>query len=209
MSTVYILSTRNIDADHGERYGICGERLDHIKAMRKAEDRRRSIAGTILMQEYLFQHGRTLQDVKVSRDGKPFVEGLHFSVAHSGSVAVLAADETEIGVDIEGIRPFPKNVLARKFTVGEQSLVLHSGNSDEMFMRIWTAKEAYLKWKGTGIRSRLDQIDTSQSCRVKDHGVDIPVCIQVKRWRDMVIAVCTKHVSEMKISFAEADFTEH
>ena len=41
MSTVYLLSVEGIDADQIE--GICGERLNHITAMQKAEDRKRSI----------------------------------------------------------------------------------------------------------------------------------------------------------------------
>lgn len=187
MSVVYLLSVQDIDPAHIEQYGIDGERVAHIREMHKADDRRRSIGASLLLKQYLSKHGRTLVDVQVTSDGKPYVEGLHFSIAHSGTYAALAVSDTEIGIDIEVIRPLPAMVMERKFNKEEQSLVLHSDHPDEMFMRIWTAKEAYLKMKGTGIRINLAAIDT---CHMNAETTTIG---------DLVISVCTKQKEPMKI----------
>ena len=197
MSVVYLLSVQDIDPAHIEQYGIDGERVAHIREMHKADDRRRSIGASLLLKQYLSKHGRTLVDVQVTSDGKPYVEGLRFSIAHSGTYAALAVSDTEIGIDIEVIRPLPAMVMERKFNKEEQSHVLHSDHPDEMFMCIWTAKEAFLKWKGTGIRTSLKDVDTCN------------LAIKTKTVGDMVISVCTAEVEEMKIVIVQEDFTEH
>lgn len=195
MSTVYLLSVEGIDADQIE--GICGERLNHITAMQKAEDRKRSIGASILLKKYLKTQGRALKDVKTTVEGKPYVEGLYFSIAHSGKFAALAVSKQEIGMDMEVIRPYPHKVAAQKFNPMEQAMVLESDDPDEMFMRIWTAKEAFLKWKGTGIRTSLKDVDTCN------------LAIKTKTVGDMVISVCTAEVEEMKKVIVQEDFTEH
>ena len=100
-------------------------------------------------------------------------------------------------MDMEVIRPYPHKVAAQKFNPMEQAMVLESDDPDEMFMRIWTAKEAFLKWKGTGIRTSLKDVDTCN------------IAIKTKTVGDMVISVCTAEVEEMKIVIVQEDFTEH
>ena len=209
MSTVYLLSTKRIDTAHMEQYGLDQDRLMRIAEMKREEDKKRSIASSLLLKNYLLQHRKTLNDVKTAPDGKPYVEGLHFSLSHSGTYAALAVSEEEIGVDIEEIRPYPKKVMKRRFSIGEQAEVIQSIDPDEMFMRIWTAKEAYLKMTGSGIRTSLVEIDTSVDGCVIDHGQSVPVCMHVKRVEEMVLAVCTRHEQKLKIIVMDDDLREN
>ena len=87
--------------------------------------------------------------------GKPYWEGCHFNLSHSGPWVALAVGEERVGVDVECFRE-SRNVEAlakRYFTPEEQAFV---GSSQGRFLEIWTAKEARLKWEGTGLRTKLD-----------------------------------------------------
>lgn len=87
-------------------------------------------------------------EIKYNEHGKPYFEhGVHFSISHSGKIAVLAVSEDEIGVDIEKLREPNEAVIRRCFTEAEAA---RAQNSPEEFTRLWTEKEAVLKLLGTG-----------------------------------------------------------
>ena len=83
--------------------------------------------------------------------GKPYADlPLQFSISHSGDWVAVAIDQQPIGIDLEVLRPInPK--LTRKVCTEQDLLHLESGDPDQRFLEIWTAKEAYFKRIGTGI----------------------------------------------------------
>ena len=86
--------------------------------------------------------------VKLGEHGKPYLEqGPFFSVSHSRRYSVLAVSENEVGVDIEMHEGINEQIAKRCFTEEEQEFAL---KSTENFQRIWTAKEAVLKFLGKG-----------------------------------------------------------
>ena len=72
-----------------------------------------------------------------------FCDGVpaHFSVSHSHGVVMVGISHTEIGVDIEKIRP----VNYAKFSFME-------AEDEEDFFRRWTERESYLKFTGAGLK---------------------------------------------------------
>lgn len=97
------------------------------------------------------------EDIIIERDkkGKPFVKDsdIHISISHSGDFVALAVDAKPVGIDIEVIRPLDLSV-AKKVCNDSDNILLNSSGSKERlntFFKIWTAKEAYFKKKGTGI----------------------------------------------------------
>lgn len=89
---------------------------------------------------------------------------LRFNLTHSHDLAILAvASDREVGVDVELLRDNIEfeSLAARYFSLLEaETLAALAG--DEMkrqFFRIWTAKEAYIKGIGKGLRIPLDQFD--------------------------------------------------
>lgn len=118
------------------------------KALRllKEEDRLLSL-GTGLMLKTVLKISSD-DEIKYNEHGKPYLEhGAHFSISHSGNIAVLAVSEDEIGVDTEKLRPPEKAVIRRCFTEEEAE---RAQASAESFTRLWTEKEAVLKLLGTG-----------------------------------------------------------
>lgn len=86
--------------------------------------------------------------IELNEHGKPFTDnGLYFNISHSRRFSMLAVSENEIGIDIE-MHETPRNKLIEHcFTKEEQAF---AKMSTENFLRVWTAKEAVLKFLGTG-----------------------------------------------------------
>ncbi len=92
---------------------------------------------------------------------------LRFNLSHAGSRALVGiACEAAIGVDLEPlVRSMPDrgDIATRFFAPEERDAVLGAGDeasgdeaSTEVFLRIWTRKEAYIKARGDGLYMPLD-----------------------------------------------------
>ena len=88
----------------------------------------------------------------------------HFNLSHSGDLVVLAIAETDVGADVESIRPVPNaEKLAHRFFSPAERLAVYAldgGARDRAFLRIWTQKEAYLKATGLGVGMPLRVVET-------------------------------------------------
>ena len=102
--------------------------------------------------------------------GKPAVvtpENLHFNTSHSGDYAAFAITRLgEVGVDIELIRndlTRREEIAGKYFAPGERVQLQNVMDSKRThaFFDIWTRKEAFLKARGDGLFSGLDQFEVS------------------------------------------------
>ncbi len=100
--------------------------------------------------------------------GKPALCGTHrpvphFNLSHSGRLAALGLCwNSDLGIDIELIRPIEENV-AGLFSTGEQQALaeLSGVHALRRFYQIWTCKEALLKGLGSGLAVPLDRFEIS------------------------------------------------
>lgn len=93
-------------------------------------------------------------EIKIGKNGKPYIDGLHFNLSHSGNLIACAFSDDEVGIDVEKIRSYRPRVL-KSFHPAEVARVEKSEDKDTEFYKIWTMKEAYLKFLGTGITKDL------------------------------------------------------
>lgn len=104
--------------------------------------------------------------------GKPYlagslaVSGLHFNLAHSGDLALLAfARGRRVGVDVEQIRPLPElmTIANRYFTANEAAQIsaLPEEERRAAFFACWTRKEAFIKALGAGFALPPDRFEVS------------------------------------------------
>ncbi len=135
------------------------ERKNAVLRYRSRDDRKRTVLGEILAKQGISEYiGREKAAIKLARTekGKPFAVGedIHFSVAHCDDLAVCAVSESNIGIDAERLRPV--NLDITRIACNESDLeFVFSDSSPEAqarrFLLLWTAKEAYFKFIGTGI----------------------------------------------------------
>ena len=125
---------------------------------RRREDGLRCLAAEALLRHALNVHHGSWQDISIAETsrGKPFAEnlpGFHFSLSHSGPWVVIAWGEREVGLDVERIDP-ARNVhaLARRWMHEEEQAFLAAAEDPAAaFTALWTAREAWGKYRGFGI----------------------------------------------------------
>lgn len=89
---------------------------------------------------------------------------IQFSFSHSGNMAACAFSTAgPVGADTEKIEKPPLEIMSLMFSDTEKALVDSKKDRGEKafeFYRIWTRKEAYGKYLGTGLSDSLKDVDT-------------------------------------------------
>ncbi len=106
------------------------------------------------------------KDILIAEKGKPYFAEIpiSFSISHCKGLAVCAvcsADEGEVGVDCERLRSFRAAVSGRVFTESERALINSSSNKEQCAVTLWTLKESYVKYTGTGLAGHTKDIEFS------------------------------------------------
>jgi 4'-phosphopantetheinyl transferase len=130
-------------------------RIRKILSYRFTGDRKRSYAAGLLLEAALGREAAFR--AREGASGKPFIDGgPYFSVSHSGSWAVIAVCAAPVGFDIEAAAPSrdTAGIARRAFHPSEREAAARGG--PDMFYRIWTAKESYMKMLGNGIAGMRD-----------------------------------------------------
>lgn len=150
--------------------------------LRRPEDRKRSLCADHLARAMLCKiTGLSPETLRFSRaaNGKPIVSRLpyHFNVTHSGSFAACAVDTAPVGIDLETPRPFREALAKRVCCPQEEAFLYPDGRFDEMrFLELWTVKEAYMKYTGTGLAC-----DWRSICAVHDGVLALPTLALLHR----------------------------
>ncbi len=139
-------------------------------------DRNRFAIGRGVLRDILARYlggQRSAVGISYGSFGKPIMSqlnnvGISFNLSHSGEWVVYAlARECHVGVDIERIR-FDINhaELANKvFSKSEQRLLnsMDRKVKAEVFFKVWTRKEAFLKAIGRGLSVPLSSVEVMSS----------------------------------------------
>lgn len=139
------------------------------KALRYKEpqDRRRCVFADYLLREML-KNFFDIDSPEIITDekGKPHISGcsLFISISHSGDFVACAVDKSPIGIDLECPRKVTENLISYISTEEEKCYILGADKDtiDEettfRFLEVWTAKEAYLKYTGEGLRGGIQSV---------------------------------------------------
>ncbi len=125
-----------------------------------------------------------------SPNGKPYIDGdpLYFSIAHSGDIAVYAISPEPVGVDFEIFRGKPHPSVTSQFSERERSEI----GGEEDFLRHWTAREAFIKMKGSTLADCFKRLEFYGG----DVYLDGNVCgckISFRRTQDGIAAICEQN----------------
>lgn len=138
--------------------GMSKERQERCLRYKFLEDRRRMAFGEMLLKKMLCEEYRTSEEsisLKSMPSGKPvaYVDGkeIFVSISHSGDFVACALADTPVGIDLEAKREIKPEFIRRVLNESELRFVKSSSSETEAFLKIWTAKEAYLKMTGEGL----------------------------------------------------------
>lgn len=133
------------------------ERREKIARYRFDGDKLRSLVAGLLLRREIGNRAITLGE-----HGKPYTEGIFFSLSHSGDIVAIAVDNVEVGMDVEQIAEESRLKIAERFYhPNEREAVRSADDHARAFTQIWTRKEAYLKMTGEGISTDLTAFDTT------------------------------------------------
>lgn len=151
-------------------YDIFEQLLCLVSAEKKTEilklhceiDKKLSLYAEVLLRKIVIEtYDIRNEKIRFKMDcyGKPYIADnpdFHFNISHTHNAIALAWGDTMVGIDIEKIREINLKIIDRFFTKDEIVYIRASNNPDAAFYEIWTSKEAYTKYVGTGLLMPLN-----------------------------------------------------
>lgn len=140
---------------------VSRERREKVNSLALREKKNASLAAGVILPLALKKCGIE-GEVRVENGlwEKPRLispEGVFFNLSHSGGWTVIALSDCEVGVDIQQVKPVDMRLAKRFFSEKECAQLTEAGDgATELFYRLWTVKEAYLKALGTGLNRPLN-----------------------------------------------------
>ena len=141
-----------------------GERIERVTRTKLKQNQLQSVSAGLLLEYVLKEQGMRSRELTFIKnpDGKPSIAEypkFHYNLSHSKDYVALVVDKHPVGIDIEGLRIGYRKLVKRYFSFEEQ-MALQNNWSDEIFTKLWTRKESYLKASGYGMRMPLDGFST-------------------------------------------------
>lgn len=135
------------------------ERQNKILKYKLEDDRKRSLGAGLIMNKILIENNIPANYIYYGSNGKPYADRIFFNVAHSGNYAFGVSSDSEIGCDVEIIKQAHLDIAKRFFTENEYNYISNSENKDNIFFKLWTIKESYIKMTGEGLRTPLNSFE--------------------------------------------------
>jgi 4'-phosphopantetheinyl transferase len=173
---------------------------DKFIAESKISHRKESLMGRLILDKAMKNLNAGEYTVTYSGNEKPvFKSGksLYFNISHSADYVTLAISDSEVGCDIQEIRPYNPRVAGRNYCQKETELIENSDEKDEVFIRLWALKESILKFTGKGLSGGLSSYDFSPY--IAQESFEAFDCnFYVKKIENTYFALCHKN-TEFKI----------
>lgn len=142
---------------------VSAERRSKAEKFHRREDACRSLLAEALIRYTLLYTGiQNCGEINFIRNefGKPepFLAGFHYNISHSGSWVICAADNEEIGVDVERIHKVDVGISQRFFSSIENKFLSDFQSPTQWldcFYKLWVLKESYIKAIGKGLHCPL------------------------------------------------------
>ena len=184
-------------------------RQQKVTRLKQNDDKLRCIGAGIL-EKYIGEKYKVNSNIIIDRHGKPFYENnpIYFNISHSGNYVVAVVSDDNVGVDIQRVIKDKHRVAQKQFLEAECEFVNQGTDENEQmerFCQIWTAKEAYLKNIGIGLRKSLKSFQVvinSEELYIKDEQVKLT---QLKLDSNYIITICSNkkdidlNIEEIKI----------
>ncbi len=144
--------------------GMAKEKRNRILMLANEKDRRLAVTAHRLLcfsLHKVFGTVLTAEDWARGWHGKPYLKRaphVHFNISHSGKVAMCALHSAPVGADVELIKTIDDNAAVLSLSDEELKAVQAAVDKDSFFYKIWTMKEAYVKFCGRGLGGGLKKL---------------------------------------------------
>lgn len=197
------------------------ERLEKVMRTKSRKAKVRSLLAGYLLQLSVWERkskaGEVFETIPLSyrytEQGKPYLVNypdIFFSLSHSGTLAVCAVSEEEIGVDVQEAVQIKKSIAERFFTREECELLQKTAAGgkeyEQLFFRMWSIKESYIKYTGLGMKQGLHTFSIDwekQEIYENENGekkINQPCAffqeIILKEKPDYTVSICSKRKAE-------------
>lgn len=150
------------------------QRKKQLLSLQNPATARRSLGAGVALAVALQAHGFAgkQEEMLFTRHGKPYLphSGFHFSLSHSGNLAICAVSDLPIGADLQEVKPALPKYLHRILSEEEQAYLtrLPKQEQTELFYRLWAKKESLAKWDGRGIRIPFAELSFIEADRMRE-----------------------------------------
>lgn len=164
------------------------------------KDKMLSLGAEMLLQYCLSEHGVASYQIKHGKHGKPYLQScvlkngthserkqLYFNLSHSEERVMCVVSDMEVGCDVEKIDDVELEIAKRFFALDEYEKILSQKSKkeqNELFFRLWTTKESFVKATGLGIAQasknlRMDIRDGQEGYHFKEYDLTDGYCYAV------------------------------
>ena len=169
----------HLDEKRKDKVLRTGDKLSQVRSLATGELLYLAVSSYLRVNRFLIKgkelsarHGEMPNlETAVYPGGKPYLRNypqVHFNLSHSGDYVCCAIGDEPVGVDIQK-RVNTKDGLAKRFFTKEENRMLDELDEEErkqLFFRMWSIKESYIKYTGQGMKQGLDtfRIDWNNNC---------------------------------------------
>ncbi|MGN0823851.1 MAG: 4'-phosphopantetheinyl transferase family protein [Candidatus Coproplasma sp.] len=197
MTKLYYIDVEKLPENALERMcaNLSAERKEKVKSQKCERDKLLSAAAGYILEQALKSEGVASFSLCYNQNGKPYLRDgkVYFNLSHSGSVAVCAVSDREVGVDVQAFRPVKDELLKKVCTQAEYSFVTADGGEIlQRFCRVWALKESVMKClgKGLSLSPKKIEMDFSSKTCAKIDGKDSKLYFKEYGLNGYCIAVC-------------------
>lgn len=185
--------------------GLSQYRREKLARISNPQAYARSLGAERLLLAALQELGGPMPPLEItcSEAGKPALQdGPAFSLSHSGERVLCALSDEAVGADLQQLNPYNPALVRRFFSKEEAAWLEEQQERDLAFSLLWSLKESYVKFLGSGIAGvHLD----SFTVRVLPDGLAQIDGSSVKLW----YAVCDGYVMALcSDAYAEPDIVK-
>ena len=160
---IYIDENIN-DFDLDEAMTLMSEQRREQVARYKLEGPRRQAVAAYLLLRKALREMYGIHDAPVfeyDANGKPSILGhpeIFFNLSHCRKAVACVVADSPVGIDVEETCRFSDSIARYTLDDEEYESVVKADNPSQAFIRLWTMKEALLKYTGEGLRRDIKTV---------------------------------------------------
>lgn len=188
-------------------------RKNKADRMRFRKDRNLSLGAGVLLYCGLQKENLRTDDLifDTHENGKPYIKDhdIKFNLSHSGTKVMCCISDKEIGCDVEKTDKRNRDIhkIAKRYFFDREYRYITDCKSEEamtdMFFRLWTLKESFMKVTGLGMALPLKEfaVNLDGDIITVDHSINKNIYYEkeIAYDEDYKFALCSEDISDISI----------